>query len=374
MTGEKGYTGIDGFRLIAAALVVAIHTSPLLLWGETADFVLTGVIARIAVPFFFMTSGFFLFAGRGGERERLKSLLGKTAKIYGFADAVLSAAECVYRLFFDRAAAADTAAGCADRRHGVSFVVSAGGDGRRGDCVGAARRGGFRLAFPVTLVLYAAGLLGDSYYGLAQGLPPLAWLYDRLFEVCDYTRNGLLFAPLFFVMGGWFARRRPERGTGVLHFCAFLLALAAMVAEGLLLRSLGMPRHDSMYVLLPVCLFFLFSWLSGLRGRRLPLVRTAALLVYILHPMVIGSGALCREIHRSDRTVGGQHLCAFFDGHGVVDGGGVRAWRPHSRPGGAAVRRGREYGRRTARGSRWISGRSCIMPAHCKGGCRRGVN
>ena len=85
MTGEKGYTGIDGFRLIAAALVVAIHTSPLLLWGETADFVLTGVIARIAVPFFFMTSGFFLFAGRGGERERLKSLLGKTAKIYGFA-------------------------------------------------------------------------------------------------------------------------------------------------------------------------------------------------------------------------------------------------------------------------------------------------
>lgn len=29
VTGEKGYTGIDGFRL-AAVLVVAIHTSPLL--------------------------------------------------------------------------------------------------------------------------------------------------------------------------------------------------------------------------------------------------------------------------------------------------------------------------------------------------------
>lgn len=102
MTGEKGYTGIDGFRLIAAALVVAIHTSPLLLWGETADFVLTGVIARIAVPFFFMTSGFFLFAGRGGERERLKSLLGQNRENLRFCDAVLSAAECVYRLFFDR--------------------------------------------------------------------------------------------------------------------------------------------------------------------------------------------------------------------------------------------------------------------------------
>ncbi len=51
--------GLDIFRLIAAFLVVAIHTSPLSSLNETADFILTRIIARIAVPFFLMVTGYF---------------------------------------------------------------------------------------------------------------------------------------------------------------------------------------------------------------------------------------------------------------------------------------------------------------------------
>ena len=64
MRRARAYTGIDAFRMVAALLVVAIHTAPLGDVNPTADFILTRVIARVAVPFFFMTSGFFLF-GRG---------------------------------------------------------------------------------------------------------------------------------------------------------------------------------------------------------------------------------------------------------------------------------------------------------------------
>ena len=60
---RAGYPELDRFRLVAALLVVAIHTSPLLSLGETADFLLTRVAARVAVPFFLMTSGFFLLPG-----------------------------------------------------------------------------------------------------------------------------------------------------------------------------------------------------------------------------------------------------------------------------------------------------------------------
>ena len=60
MNRDKYYSGIDWFRLFAALLVIAVHTSPLSGISETGDFILTRVIARIAVPFFFMTSGFFL--------------------------------------------------------------------------------------------------------------------------------------------------------------------------------------------------------------------------------------------------------------------------------------------------------------------------
>ena len=44
--------GLDIFRVAAAALVVAIHTSPLADVSAGADFFLTRILARTAVPFF----------------------------------------------------------------------------------------------------------------------------------------------------------------------------------------------------------------------------------------------------------------------------------------------------------------------------------
>ena len=60
-----------------------------------------------------------------------------------------------------------------------------------------------------------------------------------------------------------------------------------MLGEALLARSQGWQRHDSMYVLLPFVMYFLFALLLRARGRvRLPL-GSFSLLVYILHPAVI---------------------------------------------------------------------------------------
>ena len=70
----KEYTGIDLFRLSAAFLMVAIHTSPLADVSETGDFILTRVLARVGVPFFFMTSGFFLISRDVCHMKRLWDL------------------------------------------------------------------------------------------------------------------------------------------------------------------------------------------------------------------------------------------------------------------------------------------------------------
>lgn len=51
---------LDRFRILAALLVAAIHTSPLASVSEGADFFLTRVLARIAVPFFLMVTGQFV--------------------------------------------------------------------------------------------------------------------------------------------------------------------------------------------------------------------------------------------------------------------------------------------------------------------------
>ena len=51
MSTRTVYSGIDVFRLVAALLVVAIHTSPLASISADADFLLTRVLARLGVPF-----------------------------------------------------------------------------------------------------------------------------------------------------------------------------------------------------------------------------------------------------------------------------------------------------------------------------------
>ena len=112
MRQRQAYTGIDIFRWAAAFLIVAIHTSPLASFSETGDFVLTRVIARVAVPFFLMTSGFSCSAeavGRPADfrpvdrgEEKLWRFLQKTAVIYGGGDPSVSAAEYLQRLFLRR--------------------------------------------------------------------------------------------------------------------------------------------------------------------------------------------------------------------------------------------------------------------------------
>ena len=85
MTEKKSYAGIDYFRLIAALLIVAIHTSPLVSFSQNGNFMFTRIIARVAVPFFFITSGFFLISRYTYNAERLYAFIKKTALIYGVA-------------------------------------------------------------------------------------------------------------------------------------------------------------------------------------------------------------------------------------------------------------------------------------------------
>ena len=76
----RPHPAIDRFRLLAAVLVVAIHTGPVATYSAVGDFYLTRVLGRVAVPFFLMVSGYFL-ARKDGRST--KAFLKKTALLYG---------------------------------------------------------------------------------------------------------------------------------------------------------------------------------------------------------------------------------------------------------------------------------------------------
>ncbi len=294
---------LDRFRLIAAFLVIAIHTSPLASFSPEGDFFLTRVLARIAVPFFFMVTGQFVaahFLEKEGSPESgtqinnslfaqsyLLHCLRKTGILYIISIVlylpigiyaghyqgltVLSLLRMVlfdgtfYHLWYFPACLLGIL---------VVYLMS-----RFLKLKGM-------LAF--SAILYVIGLSGDSYYGLIRKAPALETIYELLFQICSYTRNGLFFAPLFLTLGIW-CGRASRRGITV-HLAALGFSFLAMTGEAFTLRRFSWQRHDSMYLaLIPVMvsLYRILLCLPESSGKPQKLFRTAALWIYMLHPALI---------------------------------------------------------------------------------------
>lgn len=262
---------LDLFRLGAAVLVVAIHTSPLESISPDLDFWLTRVAARVAVPFFLMVSGFFLAKK---DQEGIGRFLKKTLLIY-------LAAVIFYlpmNLYAGGFSPSDWLRGIlweGTLYHlwyfpaliwGVLFTRLLLHLGRR-------------RALPIAAILYLIGLGGDSYYGIVSAFPVIRQFYDLIFSVTEYTRNGIFLAPLFLLLSAANIRLQPP-----LAAAGFCLTLSAMSAEAFWLHGAGVQRHDSMYLLLPLCMVCLFSLLVGCNSGRCRAARDISLLVYLLHP------------------------------------------------------------------------------------------
>lgn len=276
MKTARTLSGIEYFRLAAAFLVVAIHCSPLTTYSETADFILTRAVARVAVPFFFMVTGFFVL----GRPEKLRRFLKRTALLYlacillylplNLYSGALSGLTPVgalrellfegtfYHLWYFPAVLLGAAI--------ASLLMRT------------------RAGLGIAAALYVLGLLGDSYWGLISGVPWLSDVYEVIFGLAGYTRSGLFFAPLFLLLG---ARLRGREASGKGEAAGLGAALALVLCEALLLRHLGWQRHDSMYVFLPAVMYFLFSLLLAPRGEAPGWLSPFSMLVYVLHPWVI---------------------------------------------------------------------------------------
>lgn len=281
------YPGLDILRMAAAVLVIAVHTQPLLGISQVAEIALTGVFARLAVPFFMMCSGFFFakpLAGRqkeagfihlwGFSKKILKQYafcvvlylplniyMGdfKTMDIAGWLRALLFDGS-VYTLWYFPAVILGM---------WIAYTLY--------------YKVGKTAALSVCTVLYLVGLGGDSYYGILDSAGTLSGLYNGIFTVFSYTRNGLFMAPIFILLGFILAEKEPIKTPKYWWIAAFAGALALMMAEGMLLNLYTLVRHNSMYLFLPVACLFLFLLGMSPAQKGHPVLRKASALVYIWH-------------------------------------------------------------------------------------------
>lgn len=301
MQKQKNYVWLDRFRLIAALLVIAIHTSPLASFSGESDFFLTRVLARIAVPFFLMVTGFFF----PSDPDKLRKSLKKLCLLYGAAILLylplgfyaghyrsLYFTDALRMLLFD-----------GSFYHLWYFPAAITGM----IIVFALKRVlKLRRVCVISVVLYVIGLFGDSYFGLAEKLPPVKAAYEGMFRLFSYTRNGIFMAPVFLVLGiliQEYSRKSLHRSTLRYALC-LLVSFVCMTVEAFTLHNLRLQRHDSMYVfLLPVMVSLFLLLLSlpetaaprrttavptaGAATPRKAAIASAAMWIYLLHPAFI---------------------------------------------------------------------------------------
>lgn len=300
---KRRYVYIDLFRLIAALMVIGIHTFPFESLSANLDFALTHVLFRIAVPFFVMTSGFFMSDRlKSGNLKSVMPFVAKNLKLYALCVILYlplnfymyrtgqwevqlqnlhSVSGWIKLLLFD-----------STMYHLWYFPAMI--SGVLLFTLLCKRNIGFAMG--ISTFLYFAGLLGDSYYGFVEN-SFLSHGYQLLFQIFSYTRNGIFYIPIFLGLGVSARDYVLKKSNRNIWF--ILILSSGMLVESFILRHFNWMRHDSMYAVLPVLAFVVFSQILRFEDVQMPLfvakirwkikgdINILSLAMYIIHPYVI---------------------------------------------------------------------------------------
>lgn len=284
----KNQTGsLDWFRFVAAFMVVAIHIYPLSFLSADLDFVFTRILFRVAVPFFFMVSGYFVLSKLQSDRHDAPALLKHFLK-----KALLMYALCIL-IYLPIALLTEPSMGV------KTLIVEVLLDGPfyhlwyfpaliLGTIITGFLLQHLTLKRTLLIVggLYILGCSGDSYYGLSTQIPGLKQALEGWYSISPYTRNGLFMAPLFLTLGVMLRqfqlRFKHQQLLGIT-----ILTCGLMVLEGWFTYKLGWQKHNAMYLMLPVVMVALFSWLLQRPAPPQPILRNLSATIYIIHPLVL---------------------------------------------------------------------------------------
>lgn len=293
---KKNYAILDVAKFISALFVIAVHCAPFIQVSESLNFVYVQIFARLAVPFFFLVSGFLFFRKIDPEKGRkdegnikeYKHYIKRILRIYivwsilyvpllminwmqgGFTiSTILRFVRDIlwngtyYHLWFLPALMV-----------GVSIVYIAYTSLQK------------RFMLWICLGLYLLGMLGNVYGVILHDVAGIGSILSAYEAVFITTRNGVFFAPIFLALGIYvndFIKPSFKKPA----FYAFLLSFGLYIGEAFWLKSIWV-MHDltSMYAMLVPCIFFLF--ITVIQWNLKPSLvyhklRKMSLLIYVGH-------------------------------------------------------------------------------------------
>ncbi len=292
---KQEFYAIDFFRLIAAFMVIAIHYPPF----ENVSHALSGgfsnILCRIAVPFFFLISGYFL-----GERiknsEKTKQYIKKLVRFYliysavylplafyGFKGKEYSAFEIIVRylrgLFLTGS--------YSHLWYFIALIVSVGllfllvNKIHIGD----------KALVGICCIIYFLGVLGCLFETELRSVSFLKVPIELYFDIFDDTKNGLFFGFPFISLGYILAKNRARIEFATKHILLLILFAGIMCAEKVVEMALAVSvKQDMMISMMPTaCLLFLclaFVKLNNSSKNAASLFRKMSVLIYVWHPLI----------------------------------------------------------------------------------------
>ncbi|WP_195430509.1 acyltransferase family protein [Clostridium sp. D46t1_190503_E9] len=285
---KQRYDSVNIMRMVSALLVIAIHTSIFGSINQTANDIVTKSISRIAVPFFFISTGYFMFKNIN-RQGYIKSFIKRLVKIYliiGVIDVLLIMPYVSVRLQggFIKALQVILIGGITESLWYVPaiilsvLVVSV-----------FIKKNWVKPLVIVSILLYIIGLLGDSYYGLIVNTP-LEKIVDIYKTIFINTRNGITFSVPFVAIGALMAKGNIANSIKNIKYAVLGFSILLGI-EAYLLNANNIAIDTNMYIslilLVPAIFLCLLNLKFEISERTSNILREMSLWVYCVHETIM---------------------------------------------------------------------------------------
>lgn len=264
----KQYKSLDFAKFVCAILIIILHTEPFSSYSGVLTFGFRNIITVVAVPFFFLTSGFLTFKKLDtlNPEEKMGYIarnLKRIAIMYLIWSAVyfvfvvikwtktefsyVHVLEYIRDFFFEGSYSTIWFLPALFSATLILYLLH--------------RKISYRNIFIIACIIYVFTLGGSSYFGLVTKIPAIEWVYNIYYTFFDTIKNGVCFGLIFVTMGAMFSEseeRIVENSKAVYEavltgFFAVLLAVEEFVVAYFNWNVRGV---DTVVMLIPFTFFF----------------------------------------------------------------------------------------------------------------------
>ncbi len=284
--------GIDVGKFIASILVLCIHVCPFS--NEKLAFFTQNILARVAVPFFFISAGYFLF-----KKVDIYDIENNTNVIFKYIKRIFIMyvfwsicymplvifnylkTDKSLKAFFNTFIKAPILIGTvAPLWYLNSLMVAI-------LIIFLLLKYKVKLKniLKISCILYFLGVLGQVYYGLIESIPIINKIYECYFKIFLTTRNGVFFGLFYIIIGILFSKNKIHL-TIKKSIIGVIISFILMNIEIIITNKLGIATSYDMSLAMAPTTILIFNILLNIKLKDSPIyikLREFSTLIYLSH-------------------------------------------------------------------------------------------